>query len=186
MPAAAGLPRFLPVTRRLHQAPLSDVPAAVRQAVGDRVLACRGRKVALALGSRGIDRLPQVVRSLVGLLREAGASLFIVPAMGSHGSAHGAGQVAVLADRGITPAAMGAEIVADDSPIPLDHDLPFSRAALAADLIVPVNRVKAHTILEGDWGSGLRKMSVVGLGLAAGAAAAMLPGCRKIWTGAFK
>jgi hypothetical protein len=173
---ATGLPEFMPVSRQLRQAPLPDVAAAVRRAVGTRARECHGRKVAVAVGSRGIDGLPQVVAVLVGLLREAGASPFIVPAMGSHGGAHPAGQVGVLATRGITPKVVGADIVGDDAGILLGHDLPFSRAALAADLIVPVNRVKAHTILEGDQGSGLRKMSVVGLGLAAGAAAAHAAG----------
>ena len=173
---AAVLPFFLPVERRVRRAPLAGVPEAVRRAVGDRAAACRGLKVAVAVGSRGIDQLPQVVSALVTLLREAGAVPFIVPAMGSHGGACATGQVAVLAGRGIRPAEVGAEIISDDIAVPLADDLPFSRAALAADLIVPVNRVKAHTILEGDWGSGLRKMAVVGLGLGAGAAAAHAAG----------
>jgi len=64
----------------------------------------------VAAGSRGIDRIDQVIRAVVERLQEAGASVFIVPAMGSHGGATAEGQLEVLAGYGITPATMGCEI----------------------------------------------------------------------------
>jgi hypothetical protein len=44
----------------------------------------KGRRVAIAIGSRGVDRIGEMAATLVGLLRARGAEPMIVPAMGSH------------------------------------------------------------------------------------------------------
>ncbi len=53
--------------------------------------------MAIAVGSRGISNLVEVVRAVVMKLKESGCEPFIVPAMGSHGGATAEGQIAVLA-----------------------------------------------------------------------------------------
>jgi hypothetical protein len=129
--------------------------------------------VAIGVGSRGIDGLAGVVRAVVTRLRSMGCHPFIVPAMGSHGGATREGELAVLAERGITEATVGAPVHATLDVVTLGEadGLPLfmDRLAAAADGIVLVNRVKPHTDFFGRFESGLLKMLVVGLGNEAGA-----------------
>ncbi len=59
-------------------------------------------RVALTAGSRGIDRIDQVLAATVTEVNRRGGQPFIVPAMGSHGGATVEGQLEVLAHFGIT------------------------------------------------------------------------------------
>ena len=171
-----GLPRWAPVRQRLDDAPLPDAAAATREAL-EAVIAqvSPGTRVAVAAGSRGIDRIAEVVATVVARVREAGGEPFIVPAMGSHGGATAEGQLAVLASYGITPATMGCEIRSSMATIDLGEVAPgvpvfVDRHAFEdADLIVPINRVKPHTGFAGPVESGLMKMIAIGLGKQRGA-----------------
>ena len=172
----SGLPRWAPVRQRLDDASLPDATAATREAL-EAVIAQvpPGARVAVAAGSRGIDRIAEVVATVVARVREAGGEPFIVPAMGSHGGATAEGQVAVLASFGITPAAMGCEIRSSMATVDLGEVAPgvpvfVDRHAFEdADLIVPINRVKPHTGFAGPVESGLMKMIAIGLGKQRGA-----------------
>ena len=135
-----------------------------------------GARIAVGVGSRGITHLAAIVAAVLAEIRRAGAEPFIIPAMGSHGGATPEGQREVLASYGITEAAMGVPILAslevqqvgatgDGVPVFCSTD------ALAADGIVLVNRIKPHTDFFGALGSGLVKMSVIGLGKRTGATA---------------
>jgi hypothetical protein len=62
----------------------------------------RGERIGLAVGSRGIRNIQQIVRKVVSLLQGVGVSVFIIPAMGSHAGATDAGQAEMLASYGIT------------------------------------------------------------------------------------
>ncbi len=169
-------PRWALIRQRMDQAEVGDVPAAVRAAlepvIGD---VSPGMRVCLTGGSRGIDRIAEVLRAAVDCLREAGAVPFIVPAMGSHGGATPEGQLAILAGFGITPHTMGCEIRASMDTVELGEVAPgvpvfLDRIAFeTADLIVPVNRVKPHTGFSGPNESGLMKMIAIGLGKQKGA-----------------
>jgi hypothetical protein len=135
-----------------------------------------GRRVAVAVGSRGITNLRGIVAAVLEPLWAAGAQPFIVPAMGSHGGATPKGQLGILADYGITEANLGVPIrpsmaVRQVGATPEGIPVYSSREALEADGILLVNRVKPHTDFGGDLGSGLLKMSVVGLGKREGAVA---------------
>jgi hypothetical protein len=169
----------MPVNRCLLEAPLADISRAVGEAMGSFPAQVRGRKVAVAVGSRGIHQLSTVVRAVVARLRAAGAFPIIVPAMGSHGGGTAQGQRGILRHLGVTQDSVGAPLDCAQETVEVLPGVPFSRAALGAGSIVAVNRVKAHTNLEGDWGSGLRKMMVVGLGLAEGARTAHAGGLRE-------
>jgi hypothetical protein len=135
----------------------------------------RGKRVCLAVGSRGIDRIDEVVRAAVTWIRAAGAQVFVVPAMGSHGGATPEGQLEVLASYGITPESVGCEIRSSMDTVELGEVRPgvpvfVDRNALeGADLIVPINRVKPHTDFRGEVESGLMKMIAIGLGKQKGA-----------------
>ena len=132
-----------------------------------------GASVAVGVGSRGIAGLAEVVKAVVAQLRAAGCRPFIVPAMGSHGGATAEGQRAVLAERGITEASVGAPVRAGMEVVDLGRvaDLPLvmDRLAAGADAIVLINRVKPHTDFVGPHESGLMKMLVIGLGNEVGA-----------------
>jgi hypothetical protein len=172
----AGLPAWALVRQRLDRREIEDVGDAVRAALQPMAASMpAGARVCLAVGSRGIDRIDQVVAATVAWLREAGAQVFIVPAMGSHGGATAEGQLEVLASYGITPESVGCEIRSSMETVELGEVRPgvpvfLDRTAVEeADLIVPINRVKPHTDFTGPIESGLAKMLAIGLGKQHGA-----------------
>src|SRR4051794_19894038 len=105
------LPRWALVHRTLDATEVEDVAAAVHVAMAPMAGVIQpGMRVALAAGSRGIDRIDEVVAAMVGEVRAAGGQVFVVPAMGSHGGATADGQVEVLASLGMTEERIGCEI----------------------------------------------------------------------------
>ena len=173
------LPQWALIRNRFDAGAIDDVEAAVRAAFDanvDAAAAIRpGQRVCIAVGSRGIDRIADVTRAAVRIVRERGADPFVVPAMGSHGGATPEGQLEVLASLGITEDSIGAPIrssmetvqigtVQGRIPVFIDR-----HAHDEADLIIPINRVKPHTDFTGPVESGLLKMIAIGLGKQRGA-----------------
>ena len=174
--ARGTLPEWALVRQRMDPAEATDVRDAVRTALAPVMPGIHaGARVCLAVGSRGIDRIDLVVTAVVERLREAGASVFIVPAMGSHGGATADGQLGVLASYGITPESAGCEIRSSMDTVELGEVRPgvpvfIDRNAFeGADAIVPINRVKPHTDFSAEIESGLSKMIAIGLGKQKGA-----------------
>ena len=175
MPPA--LPRFFPVSQSLPADALADVPDAIAaefQKLDGRIRP--GMTVAITVGSRGLAHMAEVVALIVQALRERGTEPFIVPAMGSHGGATAEGQREVLAGYGVTEASAGCAIRSSMDTVLVGETPPgcpvyCDAMAMAADGIFVFNRVKPHTILRGELGSGLMKMLGIGLGKHAGAAA---------------
>ena len=175
----ADLPRWALVHRTLDRTEIEDVDAAVHAAIAaDAAVPGSirpGSRVALAAGSRGIDRIDAVVAAMVREVRAAGAEVFVVPAMGSHGGATAEGQLEVLASLGMTQERLGCEIRSSMETVQLgevDGGIPvfIDRIALQeADAIIPINRVKPHTDFTGPVESGLLKMIAIGLGKQKGA-----------------
>ncbi len=133
-----------------------------------------GMRIALGVGSRGITNLKEIVQATLGVLVDAGASPFIVPAMGSHGGATAEGQIEMLAEYGVTPQSMGVPIEASMEVRKIGTALDglevvLSVPAMEADGIVVLNRVKPHTDFRGTLGSGIQKMLVIGFGKQVGA-----------------
>lgn len=170
--AGVPIPRLVPVRQALsgvREGPVADAVARelarVRLPVG---------RVALAVGSRGIDRLPEVVEAVAAALQARGCEVVVVPAMGSHGGATAEGQRALLAHLGIDEA-LGVPIDADMAVEPLvtlprsGVELVTAKAARRCDAVVPINRVKCHTSFRGPFESGLTKMLAIGLGKHEGA-----------------
>ena len=160
------LPQMIEVENRWPVSPALDIPATLRGQFAERRILEKlapGARVAVAVGSRGISNLRQIVSAVLQLLHEAGARPFIVPAMGSHGGATPEGQSKLLAHYGITRESMG---------VPFDDrmearligrsangvDVFFSEAALSAEGLIVINRVKPHTDFSGELGSGIQKM----------------------------
>jgi hypothetical protein len=170
-------PRFGLIRQRFPESPKLDPKGwllAEFERTGLLKAVKKGHRVLLTAGSRGIDSMKDVLAACVEAVRSAGGEPFLYPAMGSHGGAKAAMQVKVLTHLGITEQSMGAPIYADwdivevgraEGGVPVYAD----RAAVDADHILIVNRVKEHTEYMGDTESGLLKMAVVGLGRQQGA-----------------
>ena len=174
---ASALPRMLRVRQEFPQSTPLKIPASVAEQISrvqDRLVP--GTRVALTVGSRGIANIRGIVLAVLGELKAAGVEPFIVPAMGSHGGATPEGQKRILADYGITEQTMGVPIEAAMETREIgrtQNGIPAftSSAALSADGIVVLNRVKPHTdYFSRSIGSGLIKMMVVGMGKHDGAA----------------
>ncbi len=171
-------PKMAVVKQNLYRSEISDVSRAVSRAMAgllrsDRVKA--GETAAIAVGSRGIDKIGMVVSECVKQFTEKGVKSLIVPAMGSHGGATAEGQKEILRKLGLSEAATGADIRADMTTriiglTPSGVKIHFSATASVADWIFPVNRVKPHTKFKLPIESGLCKILTIGLGKAAGAA----------------
>jgi hypothetical protein len=157
--------------------PIADVAGAVDEALATsrRFADLRsGASVAVAVGSRGIAHIPEVVAAAVRHLKQRGFAPFIVPAMGSHGGATAEGQAGVLAHLGVTEATVGAPIRATMETVEYGATLNgipcrFDRNAAEADAVLCINRVKSHTSFDRPVESGLTKLIAVGLGKQAGA-----------------
>jgi hypothetical protein len=154
-----------------------DVKSLLREGLDRKSLASQikpGMRVAVGVGSRGIANLAEIVGAVLELLRASGAKPFIIPAMGSHGGATPQGQKNVLAGFGITPethapfnTSMDVDKIGTFGDV---YPIVFSRAALEADAVVIINRIKPHTDFFGNLGSGIQKMLVIGFGKHVGAA----------------
>ena len=176
-------PEIFMVTRAFADDAVRDVSAAVAAALDASNLAPRlpeSGEIALAVGSRGIHSLPEIVATAASWFRAKGCKPFIVPSMGSHGGATAEGQVKVLAELGITEERMGCPVRSSMETIELGvlgNGLPVHIDAMAAkaDGIFVINRVKPHTAFSGRHESGLLKMLAIGLGKQKGA-----EGCHRL------
>lgn len=133
-----------------------------------------GMRVAVGVGSRGVAQISEITQAVIAELKARDATVFIVPAMGSHGGATSEGQMDVLAGYGVTPETMGVAFHPEMETnllgtTPGGFPVYFSRAALDADAVFPINRVKLHTDFHGSVESGLCKMLVIGFGKHRGA-----------------
>jgi hypothetical protein len=172
-----ALPRMIRVRQIFPDDALPDVAGAIRQQFREPAIAGRigaTKRIAVAVGSRGLADLPLLVSVVIDELKARGALPFIVPAMGSHGGATAEGQSALLAALGVTEASAGCPIVSSMSTVELGR-LPNGLAvlidemAMQADGIVVINRIKPHTSFSGPSESGLVKMIAIGLGKQKGA-----------------
>lgn len=170
-------PDMAVVKQKLYSSGINDIPAAVLSALSAFTISHMvkpGKIVAVAVGSRGINRIDSVVYHCLKFLKNKGLKPFIVPAMGSHGGATAKGQRDVLAKLGITESTMEAPVCSEMDVVQvgkLSNGLKifFSKKALEADHIVVINRIKPHTKFRAEVESGLCKMLTIGLGKAQGA-----------------
>ncbi len=171
------IPRMIEVRQTFPPSKHLDIPAVVREQFANSGVLAQvkpGMRIAVGVGSRGISNLSTIVKATLDVLIAAGAKPCIVPAMGSHGGATPEGQTKVLADYGVSAEAMGVPIdarmdVRKIGEVFGGRDVVFSAAALDADAVVAINRVKPHTDFHGEMGSGIQKMLAVGFGKQIGA-----------------
>lgn len=162
--------RLIRVARKASPPRLNDIAGEVaRELAASAVSIAPGSRIAIAVGSRGIQNLRLIVRETVGWVLSQGGIPFIVPAMGSHGGATAAGQRHILESYGIKQEETGAPVVssmeAEELPrAELEVPVYFDREALSAAGTIVINRVKPHTDYHGVHESGLAKMVAIGLG----------------------
>ena len=140
-------------------------------------------RIAITCGSRGICNITVILREIVEFCKSRGAHPFIFPAMGSHGGATAKGQEEYLSGLGVTEQACGCPILSSMDTDCLGktsegYPVYIDRTAHAADGIIVVGRVKAHTAFRGPYESGLMKMMAVGMGKRAGAESCHVTGFR--------
>ncbi len=189
-------PPMYRIQQRFEKTSIKFIPEAVRQEFsrlkGEKNIK-PNQRVAVAVGSRGIENMRTIVATAVECLRNMGLKPFIMPAMGSHGGATAEGQINVLKEMGITESSAGAPVVSTMDVISVGRldsgaEVFVSKDALGADHIVVINRVKPHTLLRGEVESGLCKMLAIGCGKHQGAlsmhkfglASSMVPAARII------
>ena len=156
---------------------IADVPAAIRGEMARLGVAAKvrpGMRVAVTAGSRGITGIPMILATVVAELKRLGAEPFLVPCMGSHGGATAEGQLSVLQSLGVTEEAVGCPIRSSMETVRIGETVEgipvlIDAIAAAADGIVVVNRIKAHTEYTGPVESGWMKMLTIGLGKHQGA-----------------
>jgi len=165
-------PKVVKVRQDFPRPRVEDVGEALREQCAKGEIRSRiepGAEVAITAGSRGIAGIDNVLRSLVGILKDAGAKPFLIPAMGSHGGATAEGQVEILRSLGVTEESVGAEIRSSMEVVEIGKTgggvpVYMDRIASEADGIVVVGRIKQHTDFRSGVESGLLKMSSIGLG----------------------
>jgi len=171
------LPPLALIRQTFDPSHISDVPATIFQELKKIKLFKSinpGQTIAITAGSRGITDINKVIHTIVEYVKSAGATPYILPAMGSHGGATAEGQKRVLKNLGISESSMGCSIrsslevdkigqTVDGVPVFAD------RHALSADHLIVVNRIKPHTKFEGTIESGLMKMLAIGVGKHKGA-----------------
>jgi hypothetical protein len=156
---------------------LTGLPQQIVGALGALALPAerlRNKRIAVAVGSRGIASIEVLAKALCDWLKREGALPFVFPAMGSHGGATAEGQQKVLAGYGVTPEFLGVSVLSSMETVPLGatpegFGVFMDRHAWEADGVVVLNRVKPHTDFSGKIESGLLKMLAVGMGNTDGA-----------------
>ena len=171
-----NLPKMYRIHQRFDDTRVKDIRATVKAELGGLTWSAiqPGHRVAITAGSRGIAAIAEILAGIVEFIKSLGADPFLFPAMGSHGGATAAGQVAMLEQLGVTEASVKAPIVSsmETEEIGLTEDsVPvfMDKNALAADHIVVVNRIKSHTKFKASIESGLMKMMAIGMGKLKGA-----------------
>lgn len=172
-----SLPAMLRIRQHFARPRLDNVAAAVRDSLAKLNLKGAikpGDTVALTGGSRGINNIALILKSVAQHVRDLGAQPFIVPAMGSHGGGTAEGQQKLIESYGITEDFCGCPIrasmeVVELGKTPEGWPVYLDKHAASANHIGVVARVKPHTSYHGPIESGWMKMMMIGLGKHVGA-----------------
>ncbi|WP_391089847.1 hypothetical protein [Vibrio sp. NH-UV-68] len=170
------LPKMVKVKQHFDRKKLEDIQKRISQELltfpnPERL---NGMSLAITVGSRGISGLIPVLQETIAFLKQYGAQPFIVPSMGSHGSANAEGQIKILKTYGVTEQSMDVPIVSSMEVVkvaamPDGVPLYLDKVATEADGIILCNKIKPHADFKGQVESGLLKMLCIGLGNHVGA-----------------
>ena len=165
-------PHMYCIQRKMDAPKIDDIRAAVIRELSGLDLASRikpGDRIAVTAGSRGINHIDLILKTVIDVLKTHEAAPFIVPAMGSHGNGDALGQLEILKSLKISENTMGVPILSSMEVVQIgvsSHGFPVlvDKHAATADKVVVMNRIKPHTEFEGPIESGLMKMMAIGLG----------------------
>ncbi len=182
------LPRMVRVRQKFDETKIEDVAAAVRAELErDEIKSSikPGMRVCLPCGSRGVDNIALILKTIADFVKEQGATPFIIPAMGSHGGALAEGQLKIVNDFGATEEYCGCEIIScmdtvEIGKTPEGQSVFIDKYAAEADAMVVVGRIKPHTAFRGEYESGLMKMLAIGFGKQYGAEACHFEGFKEM------
>ena len=164
-------PGFIIVKQIKDAEKIDNIKMAVETAVSsiDYDLSdIKGKTVGIAVGSRGISNISEIVRTVADMVKINGGRPVVFAAMGSHGGGTCEGQREVLSSLGINEEGIGCtiETCADSvlygttdkmkvygNPLPLKYDR-----------VILINRIKQHTDFEDITESGLLKLMAIGIG----------------------
>jgi hypothetical protein len=185
LPKAKNLPPMAKVRQLLPHDRLEDVEGAVRAGLRKLRLGRRIQKrqrIGITAGSRGAGGMVPALRAIIAEVRAEGGKPFIIPAMGSHGSATPEGQKHILACFGITEQSLGVPIDARMETVVLGtgsngYEAHYAVSAKEADGVIVLARTAVHPNLKAGEqsdgvASGLLKMTMIGLGKQRGAQSA--------------
>jgi len=185
LPKASNLPRMAKIRQLLPRDRLEDIEEAVRAGLRKLPLSQRiqkGQRVGITAGSRGTGGTVDALKAIIAEVRAEGGEPFIIPAMGSHGSATPEGQKHILACFGITEESLGVPIDARMETVILGtgyngYEAHYAIAAREANAVIVLGRTTVHPNLKAGEksdgiASGLLKMTMVGLGKQKGAQSA--------------
>ncbi|MFA6845096.1 MAG: lactate racemase domain-containing protein [Sphaerochaetaceae bacterium] len=177
MVSTYGLPKLAKLSQQFDRTRLINPEKKLLELLEEKVpLLPKGSRIAITAGSRGIAQYCSLMKIVVFFLKGKGYKPFLVPAMGSHGGGTAEGQLAILANLGITEESVGAPILSSMEVIQVATTLQgipvwIDKNAVEADGIVLLNRVKPHTSIREKYQSGLIKMMAIGLAKHIGATA---------------
>lgn len=173
-----ALPNMIRIRQQFEAPQVDDIAGTVKAQIAglnlqEKVKA--GDSVAITVGSRGINEIALITRSIVEAVKELGGDPFVVPAMGSHGGGTAEGQRHIVESYGCTEEYIGCPIRATMEVVQVgtvEGEVPvyFDKYAAEADHVVVAGRIKPHTGFVGEIESGLHKMMLIGLGKHKGAA----------------
>lgn len=171
------IPKFALINQNFETEKLDNLEENIDNQFKEETIKTRikpGQKIGITVGSRGISNLKEIVKAVCRNIKELGAEPIIIPSMGSHGGATAEGQKHVVEELGVTEGYTGATILSSMEVIKLGmcsmgFPVYYDKTASELDGIILLNRVKAHTDIDGDIESGLHKMIAIGLGNHVGA-----------------
>ena len=170
-------PKFR-IIRQIHQTEkLDNIKETVEKAVSSinyDLIDLKEKNVGIAVGSRGISNICEIVKSTVDIVKKSGGNPVVFAAMGSHGGGTAQGQKEVLASLGITEETIGCKIETCAESIlygTTENDMPVygNPLPLEFDRVILINRIKQHTDFEDITESGILKLMAIGIGNPTGA-----------------
>jgi lactate racemase-like protein len=166
------LPRMVEIRQKISVQKILNIRKTVQKEFKTKQLDKAnfdGLTVGIAVGSRGISDIAEIISCVVEEVKDLGGNPVIIPAMGSHGGGTVEGRRQVLANLGISEENAKAQIRDSEKVKKLgqtDKSIPVycNIEATKVDSLIIVNRIKSHTDFVGKIESGLQKLMAIGLG----------------------
>ncbi len=170
-------PKFVLIKQNYKAEKINNIKETIRKTINDSgfdLNELKYKNIGIAVGSRGISNIKEIVIEIVKIVKENRGNPVIFAAMGSHGGGTANGQKEILSSLGITENEIGAPIrVCSESVYygTAENGMKVfgNPIALEFDKVILVNRIKPHTDFEDITESGIYKLMAIGIGNPIGA-----------------